>query len=68
MIYAASADNPGTMLDVQHLMVEHIFDQEFRHLRHVQRPADHDCVVYVIVVPEDSPGSRWLQLSAGFGS
>src|SRR5258706_640498 len=54
MIYAASADSSWPMLEVQHLVVEHIFNQKLRHLRNVQRPADDYCIVYVIVVPEDT--------------
>src|SRR5207248_3717100 len=66
VIAAATVDEPRRMFDVQYLVIEDVLDKPFRHVRGVERLADHDGVVDRIVMAEDAaraarrPSERWL--------
>ena len=54
MIKRASRIPTRRMLHMQHLVIEHIFDNEARNARAIKRSADYDRAVNVIVMAKDA--------------
>lgn len=65
MVISTAVDVPGRVGDVKHLMEEHIFDNESRHIHRIERTTDRDVVVHSIMMPEYPicsplrPRQRW---------
>ena len=52
VVAASAIDDNGRVFDMQHLMIEHVFNDVARRLRSVERPTDDDDAVNVVVVPK----------------
>ena len=57
MIDRAVALDPRRVLHVQHLVIEHVFEDETRYARAVERTAYYNRGVYMIVMAQDAPRS-----------
>ena len=56
VIVAPSVDQACRMFDVQHLVVQNVLHKPLRDFGRIERFADRDAVVNVIMMTKDAPG------------
>ena len=67
MINPPAIDDPRPVFHVEHLVIHDERYQIFRNLRIIERAADDDCLVDIIVMTEDSFGPAGAPAESRFG-